>query len=65
VPPQYPITAAIAGLVVNVGRIMYFAGYGTGNPSKRARGAMVFTPAMLTYYGMAVVWGIELLRSAQ
>ena len=40
-------------------------GYGTGNPSNRARGSMVFTPAMLTYYGMAVRWGLELLRSAK
>ena len=37
-------------------------GYGTGNPDNRTRGTMIWSPATLVYYGMAVRWGIELLR---
>jgi glutathione S-transferase len=39
---NYPITAAAAGAVYLVGRIVYFAGYSSGDPQKRLKGSFMY-----------------------
>lgn len=39
---KFPVSASVAGLVYLVGRIAYFAGYSTGEPNKRLRGAFMY-----------------------
>lgn len=39
---KYPITAAAAGAVYLIGRIVYFAGYSSGDPQKRLRGSFMY-----------------------
>ena len=35
---RFPITAAVAAVLYNVGRILYFNGYCTGDPKARMKG---------------------------
>eukprot|EP00877_Chromochloris_zofingiensis_P012396 jgi/Chrzof1/740/Cz01g26280.t1 len=49
---QYPITAAVLGMVWNVGRIMYTLGYSTGDPAKRGPGAAI---SSLIYLAMIFI----------
>ena len=39
---KFPIYTSIAGVVYLLGRIVYFAGYSTGDPNKRLRGAFMY-----------------------
>lgn len=39
---KYPTPVAIAGVVYLAGRIVYFAGYSSGDPDKRLRGAFMY-----------------------
>lgn len=47
---RFPITAAVAGLMYNVGRILYFKGYCTGEPKKRMNG-------WIQYFGTLTLLG--------
>eukprot|EP01024_Parvocaulis_polyphysoides_P011512 TRINITY_DN14039_c0_g1_i1.p1 TRINITY_DN14039_c0_g1~~TRINITY_DN14039_c0_g1_i1.p1 ORF type:complete len:151 (+),score=7.86 TRINITY_DN14039_c0_g1_i1:74-526(+) len=59
---KYPIFSAICGAVYVVGRILYFQGYSTGDPSGRYRGAMN-TVGLLSLLGSTIKIGIDLIRS--
>jgi glutathione S-transferase len=59
---RYPVTAAIAGVVYNAGKIVYFNGYASGDPSKRMRGAFSYF-GFFTLIGAVVRAGLELLSS--
>lgn len=37
----HPMTASVLGMVYNVGRVVYFQGYRSGEPGKRAPGSFV------------------------
>ncbi|CAK0748832.1 hypothetical protein CVIRNUC_001863 [Coccomyxa viridis] len=56
----YPISAAIAGLVYLAGRVVYFAGYSSGEPDKRVRGAFMYF-GLLFLYGAVMTMGVKLL----
>lgn len=53
-----PLTAASILMVYNVGRIVFFNGYSTGVPSRRAPGALISTLAYAVSLGTALVAGI-------
>ncbi|PSC71425.1 Microsomal glutathione S-transferase 3 [Micractinium conductrix] len=58
---RYPVSAAIAGAVYLVGKIVYFNGYSTGDPAARQRGAFSYF-GYFGLLGMVVRWSIELLK---
>lgn len=49
---QHPLTTAIAGASYVTGRLIYFHGYGTGKPIKRAIGAPLYFGAIFTLMGI-------------
>jgi glutathione S-transferase len=57
---RFPITAAVAGVVYNVGRIFYFRGYATGKPAQRQRGSFMYF-GTLTLLGSIIYWAFLLL----
>lgn len=59
----HPITAAVAGTVVVLGRISYFLGYSSGDPDKRMRGAYQYF-GLLTLLGCVIAGAVSLLRGA-
>lgn len=62
---RYPITAAVAGLLYNVGRIFYFKGYCTGDPKARVKGlAPVQYIGTLALLGMIFRWAFQLIMTA-
>lgn len=60
---RFPITAAVAGLMYNVGRIMYFKGYCTGDPKKRMNGWIQYF-GTLTLLGAVFRFAYELVMTA-
>ncbi|KAK9814815.1 hypothetical protein WJX72_011943 [[Myrmecia] bisecta] len=57
---KFPVTAAIAGFLYCLGRIVYFKGYATGDPEKRLRGSFAFL-GLFTLMGCIAYWAILLL----
>ncbi|KAL4859302.1 Microsomal glutathione S-transferase 3 [Chlorella vulgaris] len=55
---RYPVSASIAGAVALVGRIAYFIGYSTGEPSARMRGAFTHL-GVIALAGMVARWAME------
>lgn len=62
-PLQFPISAAVAGAVALLGRIVYFNGYSTGDPKNRQRGGFLHL-GVIALMGMVVRWSVELLAPA-
>ena len=60
---RFPLAAAVAGVVYNVGRIFYFRGYSSGSPEKRMQGGF-FHFGQLALLGMVFRFAFELLTSA-
>ncbi|KAI3435900.1 hypothetical protein D9Q98_001958 [Chlorella vulgaris] len=60
---RYPVSASIAGAVALVGRIAYFIGYSTGEPSARTRGAFTHL-GVIALAGMVARWAVELIAPA-
>jgi glutathione S-transferase len=58
---KYPIPAAVAALVYNVGKFVYFKGYSTGKPSARNRGAFSYF-ALLALYVQVIMFANSLLK---
>jgi len=58
---RHPIASAVAGASYLVGRFLYARGYSTGDPKKRANGALFLWPGMLGLVGMSGVFAVELL----
>eukprot|EP00892_Ulva_mutabilis_P005412 jgi/Ulvmu1/3242/UM150_0015.1 len=60
-----PVTAAIAGFVTLVGRLIYFTGYSTGVPNNRLKGSVVALLGTFVILGAVVksvaVWGMSLM----
>lgn len=59
---QYPITAAVGGLILVAGRITYFAGYATGVPDRRLYGLYQYI-GILTLLGATIASAVKLLRA--
>lgn len=57
---RFPVTATIAGVVYNVGKVAYFNGYATGDPDKRLRGGFSYF-GYFTLIGAVIRYGIELI----
>lgn len=57
---RFPITAAVAGFVYLLGRIAYFKGYATGDPSKRMNGSFQYL-GLFTLMGCVGRFAFELL----
>ncbi|GIL45327.1 hypothetical protein Vafri_2591, partial [Volvox africanus] len=55
---KHPITAAAAGVIYLVGRVMYMQGYSTGVPDKRMRGSIGYV-GLFTLIGIACKWGVQ------
>ncbi len=62
-PLQFPISAAVAGAVAMLGRIVYFNGYSTGDPKNRQRGGFLHL-GVIALMGMVARWSVELLAPA-
>ncbi|KXZ44011.1 hypothetical protein GPECTOR_75g735 [Gonium pectorale] len=60
---KHPITAAVAGAVYLVGRVMYMQGYSTGDPDKRMRGSILYA-GLFTLVGIVGKWGVQALMAA-
>ncbi|KAL4458539.1 hypothetical protein ABPG75_013404 [Micractinium tetrahymenae] len=60
---RFPISAAVAGAVVLLGRIAYFNGYSSGDPKNRQRGGFLHLGS-LALLGMVARWSVELLAPA-
>ncbi|GLI64262.1 hypothetical protein VaNZ11_007464 [Volvox africanus] len=54
---KHPITAAAAGVVYLVGRVLYMKGYSTGVPDKRLRGSLMYV-GLFTLIGIACKSGV-------
>eukprot|EP00484_Ammonia_sp_Unknown_P018143 CAMPEP_0197030016 /NCGR_PEP_ID=MMETSP1384-20130603/9336_1 /TAXON_ID=29189 /ORGANISM="Ammonia sp." /LENGTH=184 /DNA_ID=CAMNT_0042459289 /DNA_START=965 /DNA_END=1519 /DNA_ORIENTATION=- len=57
---KYPLVAGVAAFVVCLGRLAYAAGYSTGDPSKRYRGAFGYF-GLLTLLGCSWIVCLEQL----
>ncbi|EFJ49502.1 hypothetical protein VOLCADRAFT_89757 [Volvox carteri f. nagariensis] len=55
---KHPITAAAAGVIYLVGRVMYMQGYSTGDPDKRMRGSLLYA-GLFTLIGIVCKWGVQ------
>ncbi|GLC39740.1 hypothetical protein PLESTB_001957800 [Pleodorina starrii] len=55
---KHPITAATAGAIYLVGRVMYMQGYSTGDPDKRMRGSILYA-GLFTLVGIVCKWGFQ------
>lgn len=60
---RYPLASAVAALVYNVGRIMYFRGYSTGDPKARTKGAFLHF-GVLALLAMVGRFAFDLCTSA-
>lgn len=60
---RHPVTAAVCGAVVLVGRIVYFNAYSTGQPDKRMWGAPLIYPPLFTLVGICVKAAIEAFKA--
>ncbi|KAL4426527.1 hypothetical protein ABPG77_008385 [Micractinium sp. CCAP 211/92] len=60
---RFPISAAVAGAVALLGRIVYFNGYSTGDPKNRQRGGFLHL-GVIALMGMVARWSVELLAPA-
>ncbi|XP_077992595.1 glutathione S-transferase 3, mitochondrial-like [Glandiceps talaboti] len=58
---QYPLCAAVAGLVWSASRISYAHGYYTGDPEKRLRGAYGYL-GLFGLMGMSIMLALNLLQ---
>jgi glutathione S-transferase len=59
---RFPVTATVAGLLYNFGRVLYFNGYCTGDPKKRMNGWPQYF-ASFTLLGAVFRFAYELIRS--
>ena len=59
---RFPISAAVAGIVYNFGRILYFRGYCTGDPKKRMQGWPQYF-GILALLGMVFRFAYQLAMS--
>eukprot|EP00002_Diphylleia_rotans_P014886 TRINITY_DN288_c0_g2_i1.p1 TRINITY_DN288_c0_g2~~TRINITY_DN288_c0_g2_i1.p1 ORF type:complete len:141 (-),score=28.46 TRINITY_DN288_c0_g2_i1:105-527(-) len=59
---RYPVVNSVAGLIWIVGRIAYAAGYATGDPAKRSRGAFGYL-GLFTLLGTTIAFAIEIVKS--
>lgn len=57
---KYPITAAIAGAVYTLGKVVYFNAYSSGDPNKRMQGAFSYL-GLFTLMGCVIRFGISLI----
>jgi glutathione S-transferase len=60
---QNPLIAAVAGVVHCAGRIVYAISYESGDPTKRARGAILIYPSLLTLLGQSLFFAYGLYFS--
>lgn len=58
---KYPLAAAVAGLIYNVGKVAYMEGYSTGHPEGRMRGAFSYF-GLFGLYGMVFMFANNLLK---
>eukprot|EP00803_Ostreobium_quekettii_P000212 evm.model.scf_46EXC.4 EVM.evm.TU.scf_46EXC.4 scf_46EXC:140095-140718(-) len=58
---MHPITASVLGMVYNLGRVVYFLGYRSGEPGKRTPGSLVGFFAYLGTMVTLVVAGCRVL----
>lgn len=61
----FPIPAAALGAIWTFGRILYFLGYKTGDPTKRNRGMIFFAPGFLGLIGLSGFVAAKALLNAQ
>ena len=58
---KHPVAASVAGLIWLAGRIVYAAGYATGDPSQRQKGAFGYI-GLLTLLGTSVSTALTIGR---
>jgi len=58
----HPRAATIAGCIYLTGRVLYFNGYATGDPSKRMYGGPLTVLAMFTLVGLVVCLGVQSIK---
>eukprot|EP00873_Tetraselmis_striata_P035262 jgi/Tetstr1/455526/TSEL_042350.t1 len=59
---KFPLTAAIAGVVYTVGKIVYINSYSSGDPNKRVQGAFSYF-GLFTLIGCVIRFAISLLTA--
>ncbi|PNH12866.1 Microsomal glutathione S-transferase 3 [Tetrabaena socialis] len=55
---KHPLTAAAAGALYLIGRVMYMQGYATGDPNARMRGSIMYV-GLLTLLGVVGKWAVQ------
>jgi len=56
---QFPVTSAILGFAVIIGRFMYAYGYTSGGPSGRSIGVLVNDLAVLALFVLSMIVGVN------
>lgn len=60
---KHPITAALAGAVYLLGRVLYMEGYATGKPDARLRGGVGYV-GIFTLVGIVAKWAVTTAMTA-